>query len=47
MNRHPYTVVSWTTHYRLIDGRWYRDAVARNASGELRLVAFPDSEAAA
>jgi hypothetical protein len=47
MNRHPYTVVSWTTHYRIIDGRVYRDAVARNAAGELRLVAFPDTAAAA
>jgi hypothetical protein len=46
MNRHPYTVVSWTTHYRIINGRCYRDAVARTATGELRLVAFPEGAAA-
>jgi hypothetical protein len=42
MNRPTYTVVSWTTHYRIIDGRVWRDAVARRSDGELRLVSYPD-----
>jgi hypothetical protein len=46
MNRPTYTIVSWTTHYRIIGGRTYRDAVARTRTGELRLVAFPDEVAA-
>jgi hypothetical protein len=45
-NRPRYTVVTWTTHYRIIGGRTYRDAVARNHTGELRLVSFPDGVAA-
>jgi hypothetical protein len=47
MNRPTYTIVSWTTHYRIINGRTYRDAVARTATGELRLVAYPDGSVAA
>jgi hypothetical protein len=46
MNRPTYTVVSWTTHYRLIGGRWHRDAIARTRTGELRLVAYPEGIAA-
>lgn len=46
MNRHPYTVLQWTTHYRLINGRWYRDALARRPDGTVGLVAFPDEAAA-
>jgi hypothetical protein len=40
-----YTVVQWTQHYRVIDGVWHRDAVARRADGALRLVAFPEGGA--
>jgi hypothetical protein len=44
----PFEIVEWTQHYRLINGRWYRDAVARRtADGALRLVSYPDTEAAA
>ena len=45
-NRPSFTVVTWTTHYRIIDGRTYRDAVARTRTGELHLVAFPAEVAA-
>jgi hypothetical protein len=37
-----YHVVQWTQHYRKIGGVWHRDAVARRADGQLRLVAYPD-----
>jgi hypothetical protein len=40
-----YQIVQWTQHYRVIDGVWHRDAVARRADGQLRLVAFPDGGA--
>jgi hypothetical protein len=44
----PFELIEWTQHYRLINGRWYRDAVARRtADGALRIVAYPDTEAAA
>jgi len=46
ITRPRYTVVTWTTHYRIIGGRTYRDAVARNRTGELRLVSFPEGLAA-
>lgn len=36
-----YRVVEWKNHYRIIDGRVYRDAVARRSDGELRLVSYP------
>jgi hypothetical protein len=43
-----FELIEWTQHYRLINGRWYRDAVARRtADGELRIVAYPDTAAAA
>lgn len=43
MNRHPYTVVQWTNHYTIMNGRTYRDAVARRRTdGALRVVAFPE-----
>jgi hypothetical protein len=41
-NRPTYTVVTWTTHYRIIGGRIHRDAIARSRTGELRLVAYPE-----
>lgn len=47
MNRPTYTIVSWTTHYRIIDGRIFRDAIARRADGALRVVAYPDTAVAA
>jgi hypothetical protein len=31
----------------LINGRWYRDAIARRTDGALRVVAYPDTAAAA
>jgi hypothetical protein len=42
-----YTVVSWTTHYRIIGGRVYRDAIARRSDGAMRLVAYPEAKVAA
>lgn len=36
-----YTVVSWTNHYRIVDGRVRRDAIARRSDGELRVVSYP------
>lgn len=47
MHRPTYTLLSWTTHYRIIGGRTYRDAVARRSDGSLRLVAYPDTAVAA
>ena len=47
MNRPTYDVVQWTQHYRRIDGRWYRDAIARRSDGELRLVSYPEGSVAA
>lgn len=48
MNRPAYTVLSWTTHYRIVNGRIYRDAVARLAGDPRpRLVSFPDGSVAA
>lgn len=40
-------IVEWTQHYRLVDGRWYRDAIARTSDGQLRLVSYADTAAAA
>lgn len=45
-NRSRYTVVRPTNHWRIIDGRMYRDHIARRADGTLRVVAFPDGIAA-
>jgi hypothetical protein len=40
----PYTVVQWTTHYRIVNGRTYRDAVALRAGDPRpRLVSFPEA----
>jgi hypothetical protein len=47
MNRPTYTIVSATQHWRIIDGRVYRDHIARTRDGSLRLVAFPDGSVAA
>jgi hypothetical protein len=41
-----FEVVEWSNHWRKVGQRWYRDAVARNGAGELRLVSFPDGIAA-
>lgn len=39
-----YQVLNWTQHWRLIGGRWYRDAEAvRLSDGQLRLVSFPSN----
>lgn len=39
-----YVVLTWTNHWRIIDGRTHRDAVARRlADGQLRLIAVPDA----
>lgn len=38
-----YDVINWTQHWRIINGRTYRDAVARRLSdGQLRLIAVPE-----
>jgi hypothetical protein len=40
---HGYQLEAWTQHWRRIDGRWYRDAVAvRLSDGARRVVAFPE-----
>lgn len=39
---YTYVVVEVSQHYRKIDGRWYRDAVARRSDGELRLISIPE-----
>lgn len=38
-----YVVETYTQHWRLIDGRWYRDAVVRLSDGRRRLFAIPDA----
>jgi hypothetical protein len=38
-----YTVLQWTQHYRLIDGAWYRDAIALRSDGAIREVSFIDT----
>jgi hypothetical protein len=41
-----YTLVQWTQHWSLIDGAWYRDAVAiRHTDGARRLVSVLDGAA--
>jgi hypothetical protein len=37
----PFRVVELTQHWRLINGRWYRDAVV-DVDGETRLYSLPD-----
>lgn len=38
-----YRVLSWTQHWTLIDGAWYRDAIAvRLADGQRRLISVLD-----
>jgi hypothetical protein len=40
---HGYRIVQWTQHWRLIDGRWYRDAHAVHpVHGLTYLVSFLD-----
>jgi hypothetical protein len=37
-----YEIIERTTHYRIIDGRTYRDCVARRLSdGAMRLIGVP------
>lgn len=45
-SRYTYTVIQWTTHYRIIDGLVYRDAIARRSDGQLRQVSYLDGGAA-
>jgi hypothetical protein len=47
MNGPSYQIVQWTQHYRIVDGRCYRDAIARRSDGSLRLVAVPAPAVAA
>jgi hypothetical protein len=43
---HGYQLEAWTQHWTLIDGAWYRDAIAiRLTDGSRRLVSFPDMTA--
>ncbi len=46
MNRPSYQIVSATQHWRQIDGKWYRDYVARRSDGQLRLIAYPEAVSA-
>lgn len=42
---HGYQLEAWTQHWRIVNGRVYRDAVAiRLSDGQRRLVSFPDGE---
>lgn len=42
-----YMIESWTQHWELIDGTWYRNAVAiRVADGQRRMIAVRDDLAA-
>lgn len=43
MDPKTYTVIQWSQHWRLIDGVWYRDAIARRSDGELREISVLDS----
>lgn len=45
-SRPTFEILDRTTHYRFIDGRLYRDCVARRSDGELRLIALPVQDAA-
>jgi hypothetical protein len=45
MRAYSYEVIEWTQHYRLIDGAWYRDAIARRSDGCLRSVSVLDDAA--
>lgn len=36
-----YEILERTQHFRRVDGRWYRDCVARRSDGELRLLLVP------
>jgi hypothetical protein len=43
-----FEVIEWTQHYRRINGRWYRDAIARRSTdGALRVVSYLDQAVAA
>lgn len=43
MTVNGYEIVSFTQHWSLIEGAWYRDAIARRLSdGALRLVSVLD-----
>jgi hypothetical protein len=44
--RGAYSVVSATSHFRIVDGRTYRDHVVRLVTGELRIVAVLERSAA-
>lgn len=47
MSVNGYKVISWTQHWSLIGGAWYRDAVAvRLADGQRRLISVLDELAA-
>lgn len=41
-----FEILDRTTHFRLINGRWYRECVARRSDGQLRLIALPTEDAA-
>jgi hypothetical protein len=42
-----FELVEWTQRYQLINGHWYRMAIARRSDGQLRMVGYPDTAAAA
>lgn len=44
--RPTFEILDRTTHYRFIEGRLYRDCVARRSDGELRVIALPVRDAA-
>lgn len=45
-NRPTFEILDRTAHYRFIEGRLYRDCVARRSDGQLRLIALPVAVAA-
>lgn len=42
MNLTGLSIVAYTQHWVRIGGHWYREAWARDASGQLALWAIPD-----
>jgi hypothetical protein len=46
MNRPSYEIISATQHWRIINGRIYRDFIARRSDGQLRVVAYPEQDVA-
>lgn len=41
IGHHRYSIIEWTNHYRIMNGRTYRDVVAVRDDGQRRLVLMP------